>query len=310
MEQIRIGYLSTMYHTSHILKHLGWVEKHLRVRPQWKLFGTGPSMVEAFSTGELDIGYIGLPPAMIGIDRGLPLTCIAGGHVEGTAVIARQGYEPLEDGDIGHVLGQFQGKRIGAPSQGSIHDVIIRHLLNTCNIQAEVVNYPWADLIPEAMGSGDIEAAAGTPPLAVLAEKWYGHCLVVSPAHLWPFNPSYGIVVTRSMFRENTLLESFVRIHETACNLIIQSPGEAAGTVADAVKVVDRQFVLDVFAVSPRYCASLPRDYIDATMKFVQPLQDMGYLKKSLSEEDVFDLSLITKIHPEPHHYHEPLKKG
>ena len=58
MKTLRIGYLSTMYHTSHILKALGWVEKDLKTNAEWQLFGTGPAMVESFRQGKIDIGYI------------------------------------------------------------------------------------------------------------------------------------------------------------------------------------------------------------------------------------------------------------
>ena len=127
MKNLRLGYLSTMYHTSHIIKNLRWIETSVEIKSDWSLFGTGPSMVKAFKEGSLDIGYIGLPPAMIGIEKGLPLKCIAGGHVEGTVMIGRNEFSSLAElGSTENVLQQFAGKKIGAPSAGSIHDVIAR----------------------------------------------------------------------------------------------------------------------------------------------------------------------------------------
>ena len=58
MKQLRIGYLSTMHHSSHILKGLRLLESELGMKPQWRLFGTGPAMIKAFAADELDIGYI------------------------------------------------------------------------------------------------------------------------------------------------------------------------------------------------------------------------------------------------------------
>ena len=179
MKQLRIGYLSTLYHTSHILKHQGRIDAGLGVAAQWQLFGTGPAMIEAFARGELDLGYIGLPPAMIGISRGLPLKCIAGGHIEGTVMVGTADLAACP----GHarrngILARFAGKKIGAPARGSIHDIIIRHLLHTQAVAgASVVNYPWADLMPQAITDGEIAAAVGTPPLAAVAQAWYGHSI-------------------------------------------------------------------------------------------------------------------------------------
>ena len=305
MKKLRAGYLSTMYHTSHIIKGLKWVEKYLNVEAKWSLFGTGPSMIEAFSRGALDIGYIGLPPAMIGIGDGLPLKCIGGGHAEGTLMIGRKDSFLLNAGrDTHSVLKQLEGRMIGSPAKGSIHDVIIRFLIKHHGLKhVKVKNYPWADLMPEAITEGEIDAAVGTPPLAVLAKKWYGHSVIIPPAHIWPFNPSYGIVVKESILGEEKLLKGFLTIHEKACNLIREKPDEAAHAVSDEVKVVDTAFIKEVFSVSPLYCASLPDEYIKATMTFVPALKEAGYSDQQLTREDIFELSLIKKVHPDPHHY-------
>jgi len=305
MQTLRIGYLSTMYHTSHLLKELRWIETVLRCAPEWFLFGTGPAMVEAFQAGALDVGYIGLPPAMIAIDRGLPLKCIAGGHVEGTVMIGPRDFVPVRAAaDIPAVLQRLDGRKIGSPARGSIHDVILRWLLKKHGCTAtEVVNYPWADLIPEAIREHEIDAAVGTPQLAVLARRFYDLDIIIPPQFLWPFNPSYGLVVRQDMLGQRTLLERLVELHEQACNLIRLNPDEAADTVAGTVKVVDAAFVREVFEVSSRYCASLPPQYIDATMAFVPALKEMGYIQHDLTEDTVFDKSFIAAVHPGPHHY-------
>jgi NitT/TauT family transport system substrate-binding protein len=306
MKQLRIGYLSTMHHSSHILKGLRLLESKLGIEPLWHLFGTGPAMIEAFAAGELDVGYIGLPPLMIGIGRGLPLVCVAGGHCEGTVMVGSGTMRPLaECSDTQTALQQFKGQKIGTPSQGSIHDIIIRNLLEECGLSADcVVNYPWADLIAEDVRQGTLTGAVGTPPLAVMCQKWYGMKTILPPETLWPFNPSYGIAITKNMLTEANLLRDFLILHENACNMIRLESEQAAKVIADALKVVDVEFIQDVFAVSPRYCASLPEEYIEATMKFVPVLQKIGHLKEKLSADQVFDCSLIEKTHPELSHYY------
>lgn len=312
MNQLRIGYLSTMYHTSHILKHFGWMEETLGITARWNLFGTGPAMVEAFSSGALDLGYIGLPPAMIGIGRGISLKCVAGGHMEGTVLIARQGYRAAEsESEVAETMRQFAGCAIGAPSAGSIHDVIARSLIERYALNNTTMkNYPWADLIPDAMASDEIAAAFGTPPLAVLARREYRQVTALPPRLIWPCNPSYGIVVAESLLDSPDLIQRFIELHERACNLIINEPRSAARAVSAQVKVVDEEFVLEVFSVSPRYCAALPSEYITSTMDFIPVLKRMGYLERDLTVEDVFDLGYIQSAHPEQHHYSEPLQRG
>jgi NitT/TauT family transport system substrate-binding protein len=308
---LRIGQLTTAYHTSFILRGLRWVEDRLGEEVEWRLFGGGPPIVTALEKDELDLGYIGLPPTMIGIERGVEIICVAGGHVEGTVFVAKPQFKSLDEmnGNVKETLKQFTS--LGSPPKGSIHDVIIRNLLreNELEDQVNVKNYDWADFIPEAMVSGEIDATVGTPPLAVLCERAVKSKHVMPPGRLWPYNPSYGIVVKKSMLqkRRETVLE-FIRLHEEATNLMRREMGRAADVVVEVMGVVDKEFIIKALKISPRYCASLPEYYIDSTMRFIPVLQRMGYIKRSLSKEEIFDTRLVQEIHPEPPHYMEPIE--
>jgi NitT/TauT family transport system substrate-binding protein len=302
---LRIGYLSTLYHTSHLLRQLGWVEQHLAVETSWLLFGSGPEMVCAFDRQEIDLGYMGLPPAMMGMARGVPLVCVAGGHVEGTVMVAGRSFRRLSETDgLPCFLKQFRKRRVGIPAAGSIHDVIFRALLAEHSItDVEIVNTPWADLIPYSLRKGELDAAVGTPPLAVLCEWECGSRTVMPPDALWPFNPSCGIVVRRELLGDRDRLEAFLGLHEKACNLIRESPERAARLTAAALPGLEESFVRKVYAVSPNYCASLPRAYVESALRFLPVMDRLGYLSGSPRPERVFEPAIIEKVHPDPHHY-------
>ena len=305
---LRIGHLSTFYHTSFILMGTHWLEEKLDINVEWNMFGGGPAIVEAFEKGKVDIGYIGLPPVMIGIDRGVPITCVGGGHVEGTVMIGPPGSQSFEEQreDVAAVLEQFKGGVIGCPPSGSIHDVIIRDLIKTKGLtdSINVKNFSWADFIPEALADGEIDAAIGTPPLSVSAAQSSGARILIPPSKLWPWNPSYGIIVSLDLLqKEPGVVEGFLQLHEDASNLIRDHPDRAAGLVSELVQVVDIDFVKQTYAISPKYCASLPREYIVSSMAFVPVLRNLGYIKKHLKEDAVFNTSIIQKIHFEGSHY-------
>ncbi|MFA6331819.1 MAG: ABC transporter substrate-binding protein [Methanoregula sp.] len=301
---IRIGHLSTMYHTAFLLRGTGLLADR-GLDATWTLFASGPDIINAMQRGDLDLGYIGLPPVIIGIDRGISLACIAGGHVEGTVMVAGPAISTLaECGGMQEFLSQFSGAAIGTPPKGSIHDVIVSELLREHGIRGVTVkNYPWADYLPDALRDGEIAAAAGTPALAVTASRYGSARLVVPPDHLWPFNPSYGIVVMREMLEEKEMLMQFLSAHEAACEMIRHDPTGAARIVSAITGMVDPDFVRETYRISPKYCAALPPEYVNSTMKFVRTLQEMGYISRPVREEEIFDRSLITRVHPGSHHY-------
>lgn len=304
---LRIAHLSTFYHTSILLIAQGGIERRLGASVEWNLFGTGPDIVGAFDIGQWDLAYIGLPPAMIGIAQGSRFKCIAGGHIEGTVIVGEANLQEAHSPEgLEKVFLQLRGKRIGVPGKGSIHDVMLSDCLERFGLsgEVEVVNFKWADMITEAMARRDVAAAIGTPALAVAVIRYAGGKILFPPSMLWPSNPSYGIMASEEMLKKNvSLAEAFLFLHEEATSILRDKPREAAEMIASYVSVVDADFVAETIGVSPRFCAQLTDGYVSSTMKFEGALRRLGYTKRKLEVEDIFDPSLIRKVHPPGDHY-------
>lgn len=69
------------------------------------------------------------------------------------------------------------------------------------------------------------------------------------------------------------------------------------------IEIIKFDFPLEVFRISPKYCASLPQEYIDSNMAFIPTLRKMGYLARNLKIEDIFFTRAIERVRPEDHHY-------
>lgn len=311
---LRIAHLSTFYHTSILLMAKGGIEHKLGARVHWKLFGTGPAIVEAFTREEVDLAYLGLPPAIIGMDRGIDLKCIAGGHVEGTVLIGRssdRGF-PASD-DLEEILRQFLGKKIGVPGKGSIHDVILSECLERMHLMndIEVVNFKWADQIVDAMHKGHVSAAVGTPALAAALKRYVDGRILYPPSRLWPNNPSCGILVQGNFLNEQReIVERFLIQHEEATAFLRNEPREAAKIISDYAGIVDANYILDVLKVSPKYCAKITGEYISSTQEFVTVLKKLGYIRREITSGEIFDTSLIEKIHPSKDHYQDGIAES
>jgi len=305
VDVLRIGHLSTFYHTS-LLLMAGGIDDRLGTVVEWKLFGTGPDIIRAFERDEIDIAYIGLPPVVIGIDRGLRIKCIAGGHVEGTVIAGADSLRGFPDvQDLGELLYQFRGKSIGVPGRGSIHDVIVRDCIDSYGLagDVEVINFPWADLIVEAVRKGEVSIAAGTPNLSVALRRFLGRRILWPPERLWPNNPSYGIAVKEGFLGESELIKKFLLLHEDETSFLKRRPVDASKVIASVVGIVDEDFVLETLMVSPKYCASLSEGYISSTMKLVKAMKRLGYIKQEPAAHEIFYTDIINEIHPGRAHY-------
>lgn len=293
---MRIGYLSTAYHTSHIIREKNLLEQE-GIAGEWKLFGGGPAIVEELGEGGLELGYIGLPPAIVGMAKGAGIKCIAGGHVDGSVLVAR-GAPPGRG--IKEAISEFS--RIASPPRGSIHDVIIRYWIKHYKLQSRVVNYSWADMILDDLVDGKIRAAVGTPSLAVLAQEYAGARVVLSPSRLWRSNPSYGIVA-REEYLDSREVAEFLKMHERECNFLRLVPEKAAEVIARSMNILSRGTVEKIIRLSPHYCASLSREFIASTMQFVPVLHSLGYTTREVQRGEIFHTELIDRLHPERPHY-------
>ena len=305
-DRIRIGHLSTVYHTAFILMGTDLLSAR-GIKAEWILFPSGPDIIREMERGEIDLAYIGLPPFIIGLDRGLKAVCVAGGHIEGTVMIAGSHVRPFDAcSGMKPFLDQFSGKCIGSPPSGSIHDIIIRDLLRRYgNETVTVKNYAWADFLHDALDDGDIVAAVGTPALAVSGHRFGSSTIVLPPDQVWPFNPSYGIVITKSLLRKRNLITAFITAHEEANEMIRLHTQRCSMIVAEQTGFVDKAFMEDVYQISPHYCSDLPPEYIRSTETFSQTLYRLGKISRTVQKEEIFDTSFVRVIHPGSHHYRD-----
>ena len=275
---------------------------------RWKLFGTGPAMVKAFQNKKLDIGYMGLPPAIIGIDKKVPIKCVAGGHVEGTIVIANKEYKTLAqlNNKLSDVFSQFKGHAIGVPSKGSIHDVILNFNLKKYSLleDVEVKHYKQAEFIATDMQKGILAGGVGTPALAVFSSTIFDSHLIIPPEFLWKDNPSYGIFFHENIIdKEPEIVLKFLNHNKTASFMLRESPTKAAEIISTTFEILTREYVLAVLEISPKYCIALSEGYVKSTMEFVRTLKDLGYIKKDIRIKDIFDFKFVQEVHPESEHY-------
>jgi len=284
------------------------LERDLNTKVNWILYGTGPLMVEAFKQGNLDIGYMGLPPALIGIDNNVPIKCVAGGHVEGTIMIAKKDYKDMNqlDNNMAEVLSQFKGKLIGVTSKGYIHEVILSHFLKKYDLSndVEVKNYGQAEFIALNMKKGILDAGVGTHALAVFASTILNSHIIIEPKHLWANNPSYGVFFHENLIENYPeIIIEFLNHHKKASYLLRNSQSLAAEKISKTFEIIDKNYAESVLKISPKYCISLSEDYINATIEFVKTLKNLNYIKNELTPENIFDPKFIRKVHPEQDHY-------
>jgi len=233
-------------------------------------FTAGPALMKAFAAGELDVGYVGTPPALTHAAKGVDIQILASVNSEGSALVVRKGINRIED---------LKGKSIAIPMVGSIQDILLRiallrHGMTYKDLSVLEVRSPD---MPAQLEVGRLDGYIAWEPYCAKAVIAGTGNLLASSGEIWPGHPCCVLVASRSFIaRQPNIVEKIVRVHVRATRFIQENPNEAM-TIAARFTKLD----LQVIAGSWRRILFDYEPKIEETKLFAERLIEFDVIKKS-----------------------------
>jgi NitT/TauT family transport system substrate-binding protein len=149
-------------------------------------FNAGPSIIEAFLTGEVDAAFVGPSPAVNAFVRsqGQALRIVSGATSGGAALVVRSGISTAAD---------LRGRRIATPQLGNTQDVALRFWLRQNGLSTNAAGGGDVSVLPQSNGqtlqtfkSGQIDGAWLPEPWASLLVAQADAHVLVDESSLWP----------------------------------------------------------------------------------------------------------------------------
>ena len=284
---IRVGHLKDDHHSALFIAQAKEMYEKEGLKVETIEFNAGPDLVKAAATGQIDIGYCGTPPAVTGIAKGVPIKIVAAVNQEGSGIVVGEntGIQKIED---------LKGKTIAIPMKGSIQDVLLQMALKEHGINPEDVNIieMQVPLMPKALEAGRIDGFIAWEPYVSMAEqKGYGHAIAYS-RDIWKDHPCCVVIATDQFIKEHPdQLRKFLKIHVEATEYLNSHKDESASIVAKTLgtdpEVEKRAFQNMKFLAVPTGSS------IDNVLKFVEIEKQLGYIKKDLKRDDIFNLEYL-----------------
>jgi NitT/TauT family transport system substrate-binding protein len=292
---LHIGYQPSTHQIAEMVaSEKGWWAEDLKpfgvATVDEKVFQSGPPEMQAMLAGALDIAYVGTAPPITAISQGLDAKIVAAVNINGSDLVLRpnvtySGPKSLE------------GLSIGTFPPGSIQDIVMKKWLENNGVDISKVQI-------HGMGPGDAVTAieAGKidgvflphPSPTQIALDGKGRSVVQS-GEMWPNHACCSLLISGKLLREQpALVEQIIKTHIKATEYVNAHPDEAAQIYAkktgqnltmvkESIKSWDGKWVSD------------PTIQIPSTVEYAKIDQQLGYINKTLSKDDLFDTNIYAK---------------
>ncbi|AGB50281.1 ABC transporter, substrate-binding protein, aliphatic sulfonates family [Methanomethylovorans hollandica DSM 15978] len=262
------------------------------VKTSDNLFPSGAPEMTAMLSGDLDVAYVGAAPFISALSEGLDAKIVAAVQVQGSDLVVRTGvpYEKPED---------LKGLKIATFPPGTIQDTLLRNWLKTNNIDPDrdvtILPMTSADAVT-AISAGQVDAVfLPHPSPTEIKEKGYGRTVIQS-GEIMPNHACCVVVVSGDLIKNHPeVVKQIVKTHVDATEYNNAHPDEAAQIYA-----ADQQMNITIVQHSINEWdgtwVSDPHLIVNSTVDYANIQYELGYIKKPLTEKDIFDMSFYDSL--------------
>lgn len=233
-DQVTIGY-QVIPNAEIVGKQLGWFEKELGVKINWKQFDSGRDVNTAIAAGSVDMGLVGTSPAAAGISQGVPYEVVwihdLEGENESLVVKKGKGIKAVKD---------LVGKKVAAPFGSTTHYSLLGafKVFGVDPAKAKILDMQPPDMLA-AWQRGDLDAGYVWEPTLKKMVDAGGEIILTSRTMAQKGYLTGDVAVVRKAFAEKYphLVVKYLQVQNKGVELWNKSPKEAAAAVAKAFNI-------------------------------------------------------------------------
>jgi NitT/TauT family transport system substrate-binding protein len=262
-------------------------------------FSSGPSVVKAFASGDVDVALFGITPAMVLVDKGTDAGVLAansrnGFKVMGTTELADR-YEQ-EGADTFERFEEERGRKVrfGAPPDGSVPDIVLRYWLQEDLGVGEMESTVDKSKVPPAKAvqtiqSGDIDATIIQEPFATIIGQDDGFGELAWSGEILENHPVTVLFANQRVLDDSEVAQSLVEQHVAATEFTADSPDAAAGHAASVIgSGVSEDLAKAAMESKASEFISDPHAITDQAATMGEFVANVGNIEESVATEDLF----------------------
>lgn len=300
VEELRFGYQPSTHQVAYLTAYeKGWWVSDLALYGVTSVkeseFPTGAPEMQAMLAGQLDVAYVGAAPVISALDNGLDAKIIAAVQTQGSDIVLRPEYNYTGPESL-------KGLKIMTFPSGTIQDTILRGWFLENGIDPEndleIIGGTPGDAMA-SIASGAVDAVFLPHPSPSKIESEGNGRSVVQSGEMMPNHACCVLLVSGDLIRNHPdLVGEILKVHIKATDYNLAHPDEAAQIFADKIQGYDLALVLASFAEWDGSWVADPNLITDSVVDYAELQYDLGYIKKPLAQDDIFDLSFWDALYP------------
>lgn len=208
-------------------------------------FNSGPSVVKAFASGDVDVALFGISPSMVLVDKGTKAGILAANSRNGFKIVASNGVVDRYEQEGAATFEQFEAEngrkiRFGVPPNGSVPDVVLRYWLQEDLDIGEMSDVVDKSVVPPARAvqtieAGEIDATIIQEPFATIIGRQDGYGELTWSGDILEDHPVTVLFASQQVIDDGEIAQSLVAQHVAATEFTANSPETAASHAADVI---------------------------------------------------------------------------
>jgi NitT/TauT family transport system substrate-binding protein len=292
----------------HVMNHEGYFEELDPDIQPTNFANKGLTIVSAYADGDVDLGFIGITPAIKMKSRGVPGKVTAANHKNGFVVLAHKDFAALWDEHGADAFEQFREQKgrkfkFSTFPKGSVAFILLQYWLREeLGVSPDLVEIePMAGGSPvkRSLLSGNVDGTVIMEPIPTALEAkgapferiiWAGSFMSGQPGgimfmhdRLWSDNPD--------------LATAIVEKHTQATEIIQEQPSVAAEAVSKAKgEKLPTKIARKALDSKASNYISDPAQITNSTQLFVDQMEDLGQIDTGVSNDTIFEQSLYDDV--------------
>ncbi|TKX43928.1 MULTISPECIES: ABC transporter substrate-binding protein [unclassified Halorubrum] len=262
-------------------------------------FSSGPSVVKAFASGDVDVALFGITPAMVLVDKGTEAGVLAANSRNGFKIMGTTELADLYEQEGAATFERFEEEhgrkvRFGAPPDGSVPDIVLRYWIQEDLDVDEMDSTINKSKVPPAKAvqtiqSGDIDATIIQEPFATIISQADGFEELAWSGNILDNHPVTVLFANQRVLDDDEVAQSLVEQHVAATEFTGKSPDAAASHAASVIgSGVSEDLATAAIDSKASEFMSDPHAITDQAATMGEFVANVGNIEEPVATEDLF----------------------